>query len=124
MFLQPKSVKYKKFKKGKLSKFEFKSNKLKFGVIGLKAAESGIISARQIESARQAISRKIKRRGKLWIRIFPSISITAKPNESRMGKGKGAFSHWSARVFGGQVLFEMIRYDEHGEIFLTGVFPS
>ena len=107
MFLQPKSVKYKKFRKSKLSKFEFKSNKLKFGTIGLKAVESGIITTRQIESARQAIMRKIKRKGKLWIRIFPNVSITAKPNESRMGKGKGPFSHWSVKVSGGQVLFEL-----------------
>ena len=107
MFLQPKSVKYKKFRKSKLSKFEFKSNRLEFGTIGLKAVESGIITTRQIESARQAIMRKIKRKGKLWIRIFPNLSVTAKPNEVRMGKGKGPLSHWSARVSGGQVLFEL-----------------
>ena len=107
MFLQPKSVKYKKFRKSKLSKFEFKSNKLKFGTIGLKSVESGIITARQIEAARQAIMRKIKRKGKLWIRIFPNLSVTAKPNEIRMGKGKGPFSHWAARISGGQILFEL-----------------
>ena len=107
MFLQPKSVKYKKFKKSKILKFEFKSNKLKFGTIGLKAVESGLITSRQIEASRQAIMRKIKRKGKLWIRIFPNLSVTAKPNEVRMGKGKGPFSHWSARVSGGQILFEL-----------------
>ena len=84
MFLQPKSVKYKKFKKSKILKFEFKSNKLKFGTIGLKAVESGLITSRQIEASRQAIMRKIKRKGKLWIRIFPSLSITSKPKEVRI----------------------------------------
>lgn len=107
MFLQPKKLKYKKVRKGKLSKLEFKSNRLTFGTIGLKAAESGTINARQIEACRQAISRKIKRKGKLWIRIFPDLPITSKPTASRMGKGKGSVSHWGARVSGGTVLFEL-----------------
>lgn len=107
MFLQPKRSKYKKIKKGRLSKLEFKSNSLKFGTIGLKAIESGSITARQIEAARQAIVRKIKRKGKIWIRIFPSLPVTSKPTEVRMGKGKGAVSHWVARVKGGTVLFEI-----------------
>ena len=77
MFLQPKKFKYKKVKKGKLSKLEFKSNKLHFGVVGLKAVNSGIIHARHIEACRQAISRKIKRKGKLWIRIFPDLPISS-----------------------------------------------
>nr|QYJ09268.1 ribosomal protein L16 [Pleurosigma sp. mgcode 4] len=107
MFLQPKKFKYKKVRKGKLSKLEFKSNKLNFGNVGLKATESGIIHARHIEASRQAISRKIKRKGKIWIRIFPDLPITAKPTESRMGKGKGSLSHWGSRVRGGTVLFEL-----------------
>lgn len=107
MFLQPKKFKYKKIKKGKLSKFEFKSNKLVFGNIGLKSSEAGIITARQIEACRQAISRKIKRKGKLWIRIFPDFPITSKPTASRMGKGKGSISHWGVKVSGGTVLFEI-----------------
>jgi large subunit ribosomal protein L16 len=107
MFFQPKKFKYQKVKKGKLSKLEFKSNKLNFGNLGLKATKSGIIHARHIEASRQAISRKIKRKGKLWIRIFPDIPISAKPTESRMGKGKGSVSHWGARVRGGTVLFEL-----------------
>jgi len=107
MFLQPKKVKYKKSYKGKFSKLEFRSNKLKFGIIGLKAVESGTISAKQIESARQAINRKIKRKGKLWIRIFPFLPITKKPTEVRMGKGKGSFDHWAVKVKGGTVLFEL-----------------
>jgi large subunit ribosomal protein L16 len=103
----PRQLKYKKTKKGKLVKLEYKSNDLKFGTIGLKAAESGIISSKQIESARQAIVRKIKRKGKIWIRIFPDLPITSKPTGIRMGKGKGNVSHWGARVRGGTVLFEI-----------------
>jgi large subunit ribosomal protein L16 len=102
----PKKIKFKKTKKGVLRKLEFKSNRLIFGTIGLKAAESGIINSRQIESARQAITRKIKRKGKIWIRIFPYLPITAKSTGIRMGKGKGQISHWGARVRGGTVLFE------------------
>lgn len=107
MFLQPKKLKYKKTRKGKLSKFEFRSNILRFGTIGLKAAESGTITARQIEAARQAINRKIKRKGKIWIRIFPHLPITKKPTEVRMGKGKGAVAYWATKVKGGTVLFEI-----------------
>ena len=107
MLLQPKSSKYKKTKKGKLSKYSFKSKKLKFGNVGLKALRSGIITARQLESARQAINRKINRKGKLWIRIYPNLSITSKPSESRMGKGKGPVNHWATKVKAGQLIFEM-----------------
>lgn len=107
MFLQPKKTKYKKTKKGKLNQFEFKTNKLKFGTIGLKAVNSAIVTARQIEASRQAISRKIKKKGKLWIRTFPDIPITSKSVAARMGKGKGAISHWGARVKRGSILFEI-----------------
>lgn len=103
----PRRTKYKKTKKGKLSKFEFKAADLKFGTVGLKAAESGILSSRQIEAARQAIVRKIKRKGKIWVKIFPDLPITSKPTGVRMGKGKGEVSHWGARVRGGTVLFEI-----------------
>jgi large subunit ribosomal protein L16 len=103
----PKQIKYKKIKKGKLKKLDYKKNNLKFGTIGLKAVESGIINSYQIEAARQAIVRKIKRKGKLWIRIFPDLPITSKPTGIRMGKGKGQFSHWGAKVKGGTVLFEV-----------------
>lgn len=107
MLLQPKKTKYKKIQKGKLSKFNYRSSELQFGDLGLKATKSGTISARQIEAARQAIVRKLSRKGKLWIRIFPNIPITAKPTEVRMGKGKGAVSHWSVKVSAGTVLFEV-----------------
>ena len=108
MLLQPKKTKYKKVQKGKLSKLNFRSNKLKFGNIGLKVTKSGTISARQIEAARQSIVRKLNRKGKLWIRIFPTVPITTKPTEVRMGKGKGAFSHWSAKVNAGTIIFEAL----------------
>ena len=107
MFNGPKQTKYKKTRKGKLVKLEFKSNDLKFGTVGLKAAESGFINARQIEAARKAIVRKMKRKGKIWIKIFPDIPITSKPTGVRMGKGKGQVSYWAARVRGGTVLFEI-----------------
>jgi large subunit ribosomal protein L16 len=107
MLLQPNKLKFKKVKKGKLSRFEFKSINLKFGDIGLKASASGSISARQIESARKVIKRKMKKKGKLWIRIFPDTPVTSKPNESRMGKGKGNISHWVSKVKSGTVLFEV-----------------
>ena len=107
MLLQPKKTKFKKLKKGKLPKLNFKSNRLKFGTTGLKSVESGIISSRQIEAARQAINRKMKRKGKLWIRIFPSIPVTQKPTAVRMGKGKGSVNHWVAKVGAGTVLFEL-----------------
>lgn len=93
MLLQPKKTKYKKIQKGKLSKLTFRLNKLRFGSLGLKATKSGTISSRQIEAARQAIVRKLSRKGKLWVRIFPTVPITTKPTEIRMGKGKGTFSH-------------------------------
>ena len=113
MFLQPRKTKYKKTQKGKLKKLKFKNNKIKFGEIGLKSISSGTINARQIEAARKAIVRKIKRKGKIWICIFPDLPITAKPTESRMGKGKGSVSHWVARVRGGTTLFEVCGVPEN-----------
>lgn len=105
--LKPKKVKYKKIKKGKLSKYNFKFDYLKFGTIGLKTLKSGILTAKQIEASRQAIVRKMKRKGKIWINIFPNMPITFKPIETRMGKGKGSFSHWAIKVKGGSILFEI-----------------
>lgn len=107
MFLKPNRTNYKKPRKGKLSRLEFKANILKFGTIGLKAKEAGIIRSNQIESARQAIIRKLKKKGKIWIKIFPDLPITTKPTGVRMGKGKGSVSHWGTRVRGGTVLFEI-----------------
>lgn len=122
MFLQPKRSKYKKIRKGTLLKFESKSTLLKFGTVGLKAMESGVISAKQIESARQAITRKINRKGKLWIRIYPNLPITTKPTEVRMGKGKGSVNYWAAKVYNGKVLFELcgVTYINAAAAFKTG----
>lgn len=113
MFLQPKKTKYKKTRKGKLKKLEFKASTIRFGEFGLKAQVAGLITARQIESARRTIARKIKRKGKIWICIFPDLPITAKPTESRMGKGKGSVSYWVARVRGGTTLFEVCGIPKH-----------
>jgi large subunit ribosomal protein L16 len=113
MFLQPRKTKYKKTRKGKLKKFEFKANTIRFGELGLKAQAAGLISAPQIEAARRAIARKIKRKGKIWICIFPDLPITSKPTESRMGKGKGSVDHWVARVRGGTTLFEICGVPRH-----------
>ena len=107
MYNGPKQTRHKKTRKGKLVKLEFKANSLKFGTIGLKAAESGIIRYKQLEAARQAIARKTKRKVKIWIRIFPDLPITSKPTGTRMGKGKGQIDHWGAKVRGGTVLFEV-----------------
>nr|QYC61902.1 ribosomal protein L16 [Stephanopyxis turris] len=107
MLLRPKKIKYKKLQKGTLPKLNFRSNKLRFGSIGLKALTSGIISSKQIEASRQAINRKINRKGKIWIRIFPNIPVTKKPSEVRMGKGKGNVNHWVAKISAGTILFEI-----------------
>lgn len=122
MILHPKKTKYKKIQKGKLSKLNFRSNKLKFGSVGLKAIKSGTISSRQIEAARQAIVRKVNRKGKLWIKVFPTVPITTKPIEVRMGKGKGAFSHWAVKVNAGTVIFEVYGVSQNIAItaFKTG----
>lgn len=125
MFLQPKKVKHKKVRKGKLKKLEFKSNKLNFGDIGLKSETSGMINANQIESARRVITRKLKRKGKIWIRIFPDLPVTSKGNESRMGKGKGNVSHWVSRIRGGTVIFEICGVPKHiAEDALKSAIPK
>jgi len=122
MLLQPKKTKYQNIQKGKLTNINYRSHKLKFGNFGLKTAQSGTISARQLESARQAITRKTNRKGKLWIRVYPSIPITKKPIEVRMGKGKGIISHWSVKVSAGTILFEIlgVPYDTAVIAFKTG----
>jgi large subunit ribosomal protein L16 len=122
MFLQPKKVKFKKVRKGKIPKLNFKSNKLNFGLVGLKSTESGTVSAKQIEASRQAIMRKIKRSGKLWIRVYPNTPITKKPIEVRMGKGKGSVSYYSAKVSSGTVLFELCGVNKNTAVaaFKTG----
>ena len=105
--LQPKKTKYRKQQKGKLRGFATSGAKVSFGEFGLKAITRGRVTARQIEAARRAMTRYIKRGGKIWIRIFPDVPITKKPVEVRMGKGKGNVEYWAAKVQPGKVLYEM-----------------
>ncbi len=105
--LQPKRTKFRKFQKGRVKGILANTTHLEFGEFGLKALESGRISARTIEAVRRIITRKFKRMGQIWIRIFPDISVSSKPAEVRMGKGKGSPSFWVCRVKKGQILFEM-----------------
>jgi large subunit ribosomal protein L16 len=105
--LQPKRVKYRKLQKGRLRGDAGRGTKISFGDYGLQAIEKGWISNRQIEAARVAMTRHIKRGGKVWIRIFPDRPITRKPAETRMGKGKGNPEGWVAPVRAGRILFEL-----------------
>ncbi|MBT3549077.1 MAG: 50S ribosomal protein L16 [Gammaproteobacteria bacterium] len=105
--LQPKKTKYRKQQKGKLRGFATSGAKVSFGEYGLKAITRGRVTARQIEAARRAMTRHIKRGGKVWIRIFPDVPITKKPVEVRMGKGKGNVEYWVAKITPGKVLYEM-----------------
>lgn len=105
--LQPKKVKYRKPQKGRMKGNAQRGTEISFGSYGLKALESDFITARQIEACRITISRAMKREGNMWIRIFPSKSITKKPAEVRMGKGKGNPELWAAPVKPGHLLFEV-----------------
>ncbi len=105
--LMPKRVKYRKLQKGRMGGKALRGATVAFGEFGLQAAECGWITARQIEAARIAMTRYVKRGGKIWIRVFPHKSITKKPAETRMGKGKGAPEEWVAVVKPGGVLYEM-----------------
>ena len=105
--LQPKRTKFRKMHKGRNRGLSSRGCRVNFGEFGLKAIGRGRITARQIEAARRAISRHIKRGGKIWIRVFPDKSITKKPLEVRMGKGKGNVEYWVTLVQPGRVLYEM-----------------
>ena len=105
--LQQKKTKFRKQQKGKLRGFATSGAKVSFGEYGLKATTRGRVTARQIEAARRAMTRHIKRGGKVWIRIFPDVPITKKPVEVRMGKGKGNVEYWVAKIQPGKVLYEM-----------------
>jgi large subunit ribosomal protein L16 len=105
--LQPKKTKFRKAFKGRIHGNAKGGTSLNFGSYGLKAMEPERITARQIEAARRAISRAIKRQGRLWIRIFPDLPVSSKPAEVRMGKGKGAPEYWAARVAPGRIMFEI-----------------
>lgn len=110
--LQPKRVKYRKQHKGSRRGKAQSGNTVIFGAFGLQALENSFITDRQIESARRAITRHIRRGGNVWIRIFPDKSITKKPAETRMGSGKGSPDHWVAVVKAGRIMFEMSGVDE------------
>ena len=105
--LSPKKTKFRKYQKGKINKIKPNQTQLEFGKYGLKALESKRITARTLEAVRRAMTRKFKRSGQIWIRVFPDISVTLKPAEVRMGKGKGAPSFWVCKVKSGQIIFEM-----------------
>jgi large subunit ribosomal protein L16 len=104
--LQPKRTKFRKMQKGRIKGNATRGTSVAFGSFGLKTMDEGFITSRQIEAARIAVTRFMKREGKVWIRIFPDKPITAKPAEVRMGKGKGAPSHWVAVVRPGRIMFE------------------
>ena len=110
--MMPKKVKYRKQQRGRRAGKAWRGGELSFGDFGLKAMEPAWITDRQIEAARVAMTRYIKRGGKIWIRLFPDKPITKKPAETRMGKGKGAPDQWVAVVRPGKVLFEMEGVDE------------
>ena len=104
----PKKVKHRKIHRGgKVEGVSYSGNRVSFGAYGIKSTEAGLISARQIEAARRAMTRDIQRGGKVWIRIFPDKPMTKKGDETPMGKGKGAVDHFVAKVFAGRVLFEI-----------------
>ena len=105
--LMPKRVKYRKVQRGRRTGMSKGSTRVDFGEYGLKAIEDGWVTARQIEAARIALTRTLRRGGKIWIRVFPDKPITKKPAETRMGKGKGAPEEWVAVVKPGRVMFEL-----------------
>jgi large subunit ribosomal protein L16 len=105
--LQPKRTKFRKAHKGRIHGAAKGGTDLAFGQFGLKSQEPERVTARQIEAARRAITREMKRQGRVWIRIFPDLPVSKKPTEVRMGKGKGSVEFWAARVKPGRILFEI-----------------
>ncbi|OFE11267.1 50S ribosomal protein L16 [Pseudohongiella acticola] len=110
--LQPKRTKFRKMMKGRNRGLSHRGSKVDFGEFGLKAVSRGRLTARQIESARRAMTRHVKRGGKIWIRVFPDKPITQKPLEVRQGKGKGSVEYWVALIQPGRVMFEIEGVDE------------
>lgn len=110
--LQPKRTKYRKQFKGRVHGNAKRGTTLNFGNYGMKAMTTGRITARQIEAARRAITRHMKRAGKVWIRVFPDVPVTGKPAEVRMGKGKGSPEYWMCRIKPGRIMFELDGVDE------------
>lgn len=112
MLLMPKRVKHRKEQRGRMKGKALRGNHLSFGQYGLKALEPAWLTNRQIEAARMTITRRIKRKGRVWINIFPAKPVTSKPLETRMGKGKGSPEHWVAVVKPGRILFELEGVEE------------
>ncbi|MGN6764995.1 MAG: 50S ribosomal protein L16 [Rhizobiaceae bacterium] len=110
--LQPKRTAYRKQFKGRIHGVAKGGTDLNFGAFGLKALEPNRVTAREIEAARRAITRQMKRQGRVWIRIFPDVPVTGKPTEVRMGKGKGSVDYWACRVKPGRIMFELDGVDE------------
>lgn len=105
--LHPKHTKFRKYQKGQKSGIESNTTQLVYGQYGVKALESGRIPSKTLEAVRRVLTRKLKRLGHIWIRVFPDIAVSTKPAEVRMGKGKGAPSFWMCKIKQGQILFEM-----------------
>jgi len=105
--LQPKRTKFRKAFKGRIHGVAKGGTDLNFGAFGLKALEPERVTARQIEAARRAITRQMKRQGRVWIRVFPDVPVSSKPTEVRMGKGKGSPEYWACRVHPGRIMFEL-----------------
>ena len=105
--LQPARTKYRKFHKGRIHGNSSRGEKLNYGTFGLKAMQPDRVISKQIEAARVALTRYMKRTGKVWLRIFPNIAVSKKPTEVRMGKGKGAPEYWACRVKPGRIIFEV-----------------
>ena len=110
--LQPKRTKFRKMHKGRNRGLALRGSKVSFGEFGLKAVGRGRMTARQIEAGRRAMTRRIRRGGKIWIRVFPDKPITKRPAETRMGKGKGSVDSWVAPILPGRVLYEIDGVDE------------
>ena len=110
--LSPKKIKHRKQMKGRMKGKAYRGSNITFGDYALKALECGYLTAQQLEAARVAINRKVKRGGKMWIRIFPDKPLTKKPAETRMGKGKGSPEQWVAPIKPGRILYELTGVDE------------
>ncbi len=120
--LQPRKTKHRKQQKGRIKGNAGRGSEIAFGSFAIKSLDTGRITARQIEAARIAMTRYMKREGQVWIRIFPDTPITSKPAEVRMGKGKGALDHWACKIRPGRILFEMdgVRLDVAQEALRLG----
>lgn len=107
MLLEPKKIKYKKVRKGNINSTLKLKKKLIYGTYGLIALESGFLRANQLESVRQTINRHMNRKGKIWVVVFPTLGVTKRPTQIRIGKGTGKIKYWVARVTAGQIVFEI-----------------